>query len=67
MTRILGIEGKAIAGADRKVIVASVLSIVGAILLVPLLGIERAVSSIRDVVDRKQVRIEEIASVIRAI
>ena len=67
MTRILGIEGKAIAGADREIIDATVLSIVGAVLLVPLLGVERAVSSIRDVVDREQVRIEEIASAIRAI
>lgn len=67
MLGILGVKGEAIAGADGVVVLAAVLAIIGAVLLVPWLGVERAVGSIRDVVDGQEIGIEEIASIICAI
>ena len=43
------------------------MAVVGAILLSPRLGVQRAVSAIGDVVDGQQVSVEEIASVVGAV
>lgn len=67
VAKILGVECKAIAGTDGVVVAATVLSVVGAVLLAPWLGVKRAVGSIRDVVDGDEVGVEEVASVVRAV
>lgn len=67
VAKILGVEGITIARANGVVVAATVLSIVGAILLAPCLGVERAVGSIRDVVDGDEVSVEEVAGIVCAV
>lgn len=67
MTRVLGREDVSVGGADGVVVLATVLAVVGAVLLAPWLGVERAVSSIGDVVNGEEVGVEEVASIVCAV
>ena len=53
--------------ADRVVIRPAILSIVGTVLLVPRLGVQRAIRALGDVVDRENVGVEEVAGVVTAV
>jgi len=67
VAQILRIEGITIAGANGVVVAATVLSIVGDVLLAPCLGVERAVGSVRNVVDGDEVSVEEVAGIVCAV
>lgn len=67
MARVLRVEGVSVAGADGVVVLAPVLAVVGAVLLAPRLGVERAVSPIGHVVDGEEVGVVEVACVVAAI
>lgn len=67
VTCVEGVEGVSVAGADRVVVAASILAVVGAVLLAPGLGVEGAVSAVGDVVDGQEVGIVEVAGVVGAV
>lgn len=59
-TGILGGESVRVAGADAVVDAATVLAVVGAVALVPGLGVQAAVGALGDVGDGQDVRVEEV-------
>ena len=62
MPAILRVCLEAVAIADGVVVVAAILAVIGGILLVPELGVERAVSAVGAVVDGEQIDVEEVLS-----
>lgn len=62
MPAILRVCLIAVALADSVAVVAAILAVIGGILLVPELGVERAVSAVGDVIDGEQIGVEEVLS-----
>lgn len=67
MTRVLGIQSESIRAADRVVVAAPVLAVVGGILLLPCLGVQTAVGALGFVVLAQEVHVVEVARVVRPV
>ena len=65
--RILRVEAEPVRRRNAVVIAAAVLPVVGAVLLVPRLRVQAAISAVGDVVLAEEVRVEEVARVVGAV
>ena len=67
VTRVLRVEGVAVAAADGPVVAAMVLAGVGALVLAIRRGVELALGTLRDIIVRQHERVEELACVVGAV